>query len=246
MAKPTTREEFKQYCLRRLGAPVINIELSDDQIEDRIDDALAFWNDYYYDGSELVYVKHQLSALDVSNGYITVPASLIGVVRIFELSSSITTGGDMFNITYQYVLNNVSDLTNGSIQNYWMTMQNLRFIQEWLIGMPMIRYNRHANIVHLDMSTSRLREGQFIIVEAYAPLDETNPDIWGDRWLQKYATCLIKLNWGSVLTKYTNSQLVSGMTFNGDKIYDEASEEKKILEAEAIEKMQPLIYNFSG
>ena len=54
MAKPTTRAEFKTYCLRRLGFPVIEINVDDDQVDDRIDDALAFFNDYHYDGTEKI------------------------------------------------------------------------------------------------------------------------------------------------------------------------------------------------
>ena len=246
MAKPITREEFKLYCLRKLGHPVIQINVSDDQIDDRVDQAISFWNDYFYDGSELMYLKHEITQDDITNGYITVPSNLLGVVRIFELSSSIGTGSGMFNVVYQFVLNNVSDMSNGAIQNYWMTMQNIRLIQEWLVGMPMIRYNRHHNRVYLDFSTSKLTVGSFLMVEAYTPIDETNPDMWSDRWLQNYATCLIKEQWGSILVKYPNMQLVSGMTFNGEMIYNEAKEEKLRLEQEAVEKLQPMIYNFSG
>jgi hypothetical protein len=56
MAKPTTREEFKNYCLRKLGWPVLQINVDDDQVNDRIDEALQFWYDYHYDGTEKMFL----------------------------------------------------------------------------------------------------------------------------------------------------------------------------------------------
>ena len=52
MAIPATRKEFKDYCLRRLGSPVIDINVDDQQVEDRIDEALLYYRDYHYDGTE--------------------------------------------------------------------------------------------------------------------------------------------------------------------------------------------------
>ncbi len=246
MAKPITRNQFKEYCLKKLGHPVIQINVSDEQLEDRIDEAVSFYNDYHYNGAQHLYLKHLLTEEDIENGYITVPNRLVGVVRIFDLSSSITSGSGMFNVTYQFVLNNLQDLTGYSIQNYYMSMQNLRMIQEFLVGWPMIRYNRNVNRVYLDLNMKKLVAGKYIIVEAYDPVNgEDYPDVWSERWLQNYATALIKEQWGSNLTKFNNMQLVGGIQFNGQNILADAIAEKHKLEQEAYD-MQPLVYNFSG
>lgn len=247
MAKPTTRKEFKEYCLRKIGAPVIQINVADEQVEDRIDEALSFWNDYHYNGSEHIYLKHKLTQEDIDNGYITVPERLLGVSRIFEINSSISTGSGMFNVTYQFVLNNLNDLTGYSIQNYYMTMQSIRFMQEWLVGWPMIRYNKHVNKVYLDMTKDKLSPDHYLIVEAYDIIDGSEyADIWSDRWLQNYASVLIREQWGLNLTKFTNMQLVGGVQFNGDQILSDATAERKEMEQEAINSLQPLVYNFMG
>lgn len=60
MAIPTNRQQFKDHCLRRLGYPTINIEVTDEQLDDRIDEALYFYKDYHFDGSETVYYKHKV------------------------------------------------------------------------------------------------------------------------------------------------------------------------------------------
>ena len=67
---PTSREQLKQYALRRLGYPVIEINIDDSQIEDRIDDALQFFAEYHFDGVERCYIKKQITQADIDNKYI--------------------------------------------------------------------------------------------------------------------------------------------------------------------------------
>jgi len=247
MAQPTTRAEFKDYCLRKLGWPVIEINLSDEQIEDRIDEAIDFYRDYHYDGSQLIYLKHQLTQEEIDQGWVPVPSNLLGVTRIFDLSSSISTGSGMFNVKYQFVLNNIEDISGYSVQNYYMAMQHLQFLQEILVGKPMIRYNRRIDKLYIDVDKSALVAGEYIIIEAYDIVDpDVYSDFWKDRWLQNYATVLIKENWGSVLTKFEGMPLVGGTTFNGQQILSEAKEDRKEMERDAIQTLQPLIHNFIG
>jgi hypothetical protein len=247
MAAPNTRATFKDYILRKLGSPVIQINVSDEQVEDRVDEAISFWRDYHYNGSQLVYLKHQLTADDVTNGYLTLPQNILGIQGIFPFSSSITTSTGMFNVTYQFVLNNIQDMTSYNVQNYYMSMQHIEFMQEVLVGKPMIRYNKHVNKLFIDRSPGSLIEGQYIIIEAYDVVDgDTYSDVWNDRWLQNYATVLVKENWGANLTKFNNMQLVGGVSFNGEQILQEAREERQRMEEEALTSLQPLTYNFIG
>jgi hypothetical protein len=247
MAQPTTREEFKDYILRKLGYPVIQINVSDEQVDDRVDEAISFWRDYHYSGSQLVYLKHQLTQTDIDNGYIEIPSTLLGISRIFDLSSSISTGAGFFNVQYQFVLNNLEDITGYNVQHYWQSMQYLEFIQEILVGKPLIRYNRHINRVYIDTNKDLLVPGEYIIIEAYDIIDgSTYSDVWQDRWLQNYAALLVKEAWGNNLTKFSNMQLVGGVQFNGEQILSEAKADRKEMEEQAINSLQPLTYNFIG
>ena len=247
MAQPTTRDEFKDYILRKMGAPVIEINVAEEQVDDRVEEAMSFWNDYHYNGSQLVYIKHVLTAEDVVNKYITLPDKLLGISKIFDLSGGIASGSGMFNVQYQFVLNNVSDINGYGLQNYYMTMQHLEFMQEILVGKPLIRYNKHINRLHIDVSKGSLIEGQFIIIEAYDLIDpDTYSDVWSDRWLQNYATVLVREQWGLNLTKFTGMQLVGGVSFNGENILSEARTDRERMEEDAISNLQPLTYNFIG
>lgn len=247
MAQPTSKQEFKEYVLRKIGAPVIQINVSDEQIDDRVDEAISFWRDYHYSGAQLIYLKHELSQQDIDNGYIEVPERLLGISRIFDLSSSISTGAGFFNVQYQFVLNNLSDITGYNIQHYWQSMQYLEFMQEILVGKPLVRYNRHVNKLYLDVQKDLLVPGEYIIVEAYDIIDpDEYSDVWKDRWLQNYASALIREQWGLNLTKFTNMQLVGGVQFNGEQILSEAKQDRKEMEEEAVNNLQPLMHNFMG
>jgi len=247
MPQPASREEFKDYILRKIGAPVIQVNVSEEQIEDRVDEAVSFWRDYHYNGSQMVYLKHELTQNDVDNGYIKLPPNILGISKVFDLNTSISASTGMFNVQYQFVLNNLTDLTSYGITNYYMTMQHLEFLQEMLVGKQMVRYNKHVNKLYIDVSKSSLSVGKYIIVEAYDIIDpDEYADVWSDRWLQNYASVLVREQWGLNLTKFTNMQLVGGVQFNGEQILQEARAEREKMEEDAINSLQPLTYNFIG
>lgn len=230
----TTREEFKEYCLRKLGKPVIEINVDDDQVEDRIDEALKYYWDYHFDGTEKVYYKHLVTASDISNKYITLPENIIGAVRIFDIGNYMSVN-NIFNIRYQIALNDLYTLTYQSMVPYYMAFQHIQMLEQLLVGQQPIRFNRHTDKLYIDVDWTKIVEGYYLIVEAYQIVDpDTYSDIWSDRWLQRYATQLIKKQWGSNLTKFNGVQLPGGITFNGAQIYNDAHEEIDKLEAEMI------------
>ena len=235
MATPTTKAEFKEYCLRKLGKPVIEINVDDDQVDDRVDEALRYWYDYHFDGSERVYYKHAITETDVANKYITLPENIIGAVSIFSMGDPSIRSDDLFNIRYQIALNDLYTLTNVSLVPYYMVMEHLALMNELLVGKQPIRYSRHKDRLHVDMDWNTVAVGEFLLVEAYEVIDpETWTDAYNDRWLQNYATTLIKEPWGSNLTKFTGMTLPGGVQFNGEKIYDDAVAERRKLEDEMI------------
>tara|TARA_B110000977_G_scaffold83655_1_gene111734 strand:- start:3124 stop:3867 length:744 start_codon:yes stop_codon:yes gene_type:complete len=247
MAQPQSREDFKDYILRKIGAPVIEINVSEEQVEDRVDEAISFWRDYHYNGSQLVYLKHEITQTDKDNGYITLPQQLLGISKVFDFDTSISMGGGMFNVQYQFVLNNIQDMTSYSMTNYYMTMQHIEFMQELLVGKPLIRYNKHVNKLFIDNRHERWVVGSYIVIEAYDIVDaDAYADVWTDRWLQNYAAVLVREQWGLNLTKFTNMQLVGGVSFNGEQILSEARAEREKMEEDAIRSLQPLTYNFIG
>jgi len=211
MAVPTSRSTFKEYCLRKLGKPVIEINVDDDQVEDRIDEALKYYWDYHFD---------------------TLPENIIGAVRIFNIGDPMVTN-NLFDIRYQIALNDLYTLTSVSMIPYYMMFQHIQLLEQMLVGQQPIRYNRHMNRMFVDMDWNKVNAGNYLIVEAYQVVDpDVYTDVWGDRWLSLYTSALIKKQWGSNLTKFSGLQLPGGVQFNGDKIYNDAVNEIEAMEKE--------------
>ena len=179
MAKPATRAQFKDYCLRKLGHPVIQINLDDDQIDDRIDEALQFFHDYHFDGTEKLYMKHQLTQADIDRKWIYCPDAVTfvtGVLPFDESNSSV----NMFDLRYQLRLHDLYDFTSVSYVSYEITMQHIRSLNLLFSGTPQFRFNRHQNKLYIDVDWERDFEvGDYVVIECYRKLIPDTIDITG-------------------------------------------------------------------
>ena len=235
MTRPTTREQLKQYCLRELGAPVTDINVDDEQLEDRIDEAIDYWTDYHYDGTEHTYLKHQITQTDINNKYITIPEAIKGIIRIFDMGSSVGASS-LFNIRYEIHLNELYDFSSASITPYYMSKQHINMLQEIFTGKNSIRFNRHTDRLYIDFDwEADVTVGKYVIIDCYQAIDpDVYTDMWSDRWLLKYTTQLFKRQWGTNMKKFGAMQLPGGITLNGQEIYQEAQDEIRRMEEEMI------------
>ena len=228
MAVPASRQALKDYALRKLGDPVIEVNVDDIQVEDAIDDALQFFSEYHFDGVQKVYLKHQVTQSDVDNEYIDMDAidsRVVSVLRMFEIQTHST---NLFDVSYQLSLNDFfGTFTPGTMTNYTITKQHLQMLSDILDPSKNFRFSRVTNRLYIDMDWENDVEiGNYIVIEAYTSLDpQTYPEIYSDRLLKKYVTALIKKQWGMNLIKFEGVQLPGGVAFNGSRILDEAKEE---------------------
>ena len=170
MAAPSTRTEFKDYCLRRLGFPVIQINVDDDQVDDRIDDALQFFHDYHFDGVEKIYMKHRITQDDIDRKFIYCPDPVIFVTKIFPFDDS-NSSINMFDLRYQLRLHDLYDFTSVSYVSYEITMQHITTLNMLFSGYPQHRFNRHQNKIFLDIDWSRdATLGEYVVIECYRKL----------------------------------------------------------------------------
>ena len=309
MAQPTTRQQFIDYCKRRLGFPVIDINVDDDQISDRVDDALQFFEDYHFDGVEKMYMKHQITQADIDRRWIYCPDAVIYVVGMFPFDDS-NSSINMFDLRYQLRLHDLYDFTSVSYVSYEITMQHIRTLNLLFSGTPQIRFNRKQNKIFLDIDWSRdLSVGDYVVIDCYRAIRPAtitltgtgtavtsantiagtntvfdqellegdiitldgqelqvskitsptslstigpvatnvtngvltkpgNSEVWNDRFLKRYATALIKYQWGSNLSKFAGIQMPGGVTLDGVRIMTEAKEE--------MDKIEDEIYNFNS
>jgi len=309
MAQPTTRQQFIDYCKRRLGFPVIDINVDDDQVSDRVDDALQFFEDYHFDGVEKMYMKHQITQADIDRRWIYCPDAVIFVVGMFPFDDS-NSSINMFDLRYQLRLHDLYDFTSVSYVSYEITMQHIRTLNLLFSGTPQIRFNRKQNKIFLDIDWSRdLSVGDYVVIDCYRAIRPAtitltvtgtavtsantiagtntvfdqellegdiitlggqelqvskitsptslstvgpvstnvtngeltkpgNSEVWNDRFLKRYATALIKYQWGSNLSKFAGIQMPGGVTLDGVRIMTEAKEE--------MDKIEEDMYNFNS
>ena len=257
MAAPSTKAEFKDYCLRQLGAPVLEINLDDDQIDDRIDDALQYFHERHYDGSEKMYLKHQFTDDDVTRfttqnevqsttapdaaawenrkNFLEIPEHVFGISRVYGISSSFVRNS-LFGLNNQYYLMDLFSYTSGTglafggvdMVNYYMVKQHFETIDMIINTGSLVsyRFNTRSDRLYIDIDPNRVTKDQFLIIDCERALDPSEyTQVWDDFFLKKYATALLKKQWGQNLIKFNGVQLPGGVSINGMQIYKEAEKE---------------------
>ena len=308
MAVPNTKSTFKEYCLRNLGKPVIEINVDEDQIDDRIDEALQFYQFYHADSIEKFYLKHKvtnstltltasvagnfqvgetitggtsgakaviktaaatkitynqlddtnvafaanetitgdttsatatissISKGDIENGYIALNDAITDVVRVMPIRDSVSST-DMFDIRYQIHLNDIHSVGfMGNLTEYVMSRQFLSLLDVVVDSDDkQINFDRHKNRLDIFMDwDEEVDVDDYLVVECYRIIDpDTFTDVYNDYFLKRYATALIKRQWGTNLLKFEGMVMPGGVTFNGRQLFDDANEEITRLEEEA-------------
>ena len=307
MAQPNSKTTLIDYCLRSLGAPVIEINVDDDQIDDRIDEALQFYQTYHSDSIEKFYLKHKVtgssltlsaavagnftvgetitgstsggkaviktatgnkitySALinsntpfqnetitggttgstatvsaiskgNIENGYLDTSSLITDVVRVMPIRDAVTSV-DMFDIRYQIHLNDLHSVGfMGSLTDYVMSRQFLSLLDEIIDNdNKQHSWDKHKSQLRIDMDWDvEVSIDDYLVIECYRIIDpDTYTAVYNDYFLKRYATALIKRQWGSNLIKFEGMVMPGGVTFNGRQMFDDANEEILKLEEEA-------------
>lgn len=234
MASPSSRQDLIDYCLRRLGEPVIEINVDTDQVEDKVDDALQKYQEFHSDATVRTYLKHLVTSTDVTNGYIVLDPSITWVKRLFPLTSVIS-GTGMFDMKYQLFLNNMGDFVNfaGDLSYMFQMEQYLSLIDQQFNGMPQVRHSRRQGRLYIDgdFADGDIKAGDYIVAEVYQVIDpEIYTSIWNDMFMKDYLTQLIKQQWGLNMSKFEGMQLPGGVTISGRQMYEDATAEIQRLE----------------
>jgi hypothetical protein len=257
MAKPTTRQELKDYALRQLGYPVLEINVADEQVDDALDDALQLFQERHFDGVERLYLKYKVTADDIARGrargnqeslgivtsttssgdfeensnFLVVPDAVLGVERVFIFDSS-HVSNNMFSYKYQMFLNDIAfNLGYDGLLSYAMTKTYLEDIDFLLSTNKQIRYNKRNNRLYLDIDWGSTKEDTYIIIDCQRIMDPANyAGVYNDSFLKKYFTSLVKKQWGQNLIKFQGVKLPGGVELNGRQIYEDAVMELQRIE----------------
>jgi hypothetical protein len=204
----------------------MDINIDEDQVEDRVDEALDYWHTFHNEGTYITYVTHQVTSNNVTNKYIDLDEDLIGVKRILPITSATQSGG-MFDMRYQMRLNDLYNFSSVQATSYKITMDHLEMLNILFSGEAPIRFNRHMDRLYIDMDWQNdISVGEYIVIEGWAITNpETYTDVYSDRMLQELAAAMMKRQWGTNMKKFQGVQLIGGVEMNGQTIFEEAVEE---------------------
>ena len=234
MAKLASPEDLANYAKRKLGAPVINIEVEDSQVEDRIDDAIQMFTQRHFNGYDEVYISHTITAADVQRGYVDMPENIDAVIELYELNGSSDSSIEAFDrLSYRLANSDIFDfltMGGGGLADYHLMQSHIALINELFVPRRTFSFN---SITHRFASAEPMVLGAVFAYRAYEILDPADfQDVYNNEWIKKYASALIKRQWGSNLIKFDGVQMPGGVTLNGRQLYDDADTEITKLEEE--------------
>jgi hypothetical protein len=271
MPAVNTRKKLIDYCLRSLGAPVLEINVDEEQIEDRVDDALRLFSEYSFDGAERVYLKYKVTSADIDRKYLLITGDrnmtesadgggfdqsesemaitetgqsgtvaledlVLSVTKIFHITQQTV---DMFDVRYQYALNDLYTFGTIDLVQYDLTQQYLSLLRQFLSPEKQVNFSRVTNKLKIDMDWKIVKPNQYFIIECYRLLDpRVYPEVYEDRMLKKYLTALIKKQWGVNLSKYNGVKLPGDIMLRGDEMMKEANAEIEAVEKELRDKYE--------
>lgn len=232
-------DDLKEYCFRKLGKPVVNIEVAPEQAADRIDDALGFFIDYHFDGAQESFIKITFTEADAIRQTIKIPKEIVSITEIYDPQIDVNAGGsadDFDRLNYLIAQSDYFDFTgvqgrDYDLLSYDLTMQYISLMQMYFTVRRSFYFNKVMGT--LNVPSGKIVAGNWILVRGHIAVNpDKSPNIFNDEWVKRYAVQLMKLQWGENLKKYEGVQMVGGVTLNGQKIWDEAQAAIEKLETE--------------
>lgn len=260
MAKPTTRQEFINYCFRSLGAPVLQINIDPQQAEDRLDEALEYMFERHFDFNQRALYAYLITPTDIatksfdtttfgnafgakiktnedgSTGYWPAATDIRTITKVFAPTNEV--GDYMFDLRYQMTLfdffglyNNQSATPSAPMAAYMEAMSYINLINNVFNYPVSYTYTRTTDTLVLDTDYSSMANGKYLMVEAYVQIDPYKyQKVWNDRIFKRYYTALLKKQWGQNLIKFSGVPLPGGAMLNAAAILNEAVSELREIE----------------
>ena len=167
--RPASKTELKNYALRRLGYPTIDINVATEQLDDLVEEAIDFYQEYHYNGSYKTFMKIEVTdAIKTAavgstqsgstnwyenNNYVDLPPGTLGINHVYsQIGASSIVPGNIFNIKYQIFLNDIYAMTHGHILHYFLTSQYLETL-DWVTNSQRDR-RVTVSYTHLTLPTT--------------------------------------------------------------------------------------------
>lgn len=226
MLKIRSRKQLREYILQELGAPVINVELDDVQIDNAINKAISYFIDFHSDGVEEVLLVFNIDDFTRQQGYVTLDDSIVGVQSILNSNTSTGGGEELENIDHLIANSDLfkeGGLALGGLEGYVRSRQTIENLRYFLNSFYDFEYNKVTNRLHFKNDLTNVSQLGIVVYQSIDPYLDF--DIFNDEWIKKYATAQAMYTWGFLLSKYTGMELAGQGQVNGELIMNEGKEQ---------------------
>jgi hypothetical protein len=241
MNKITTPYDLVQYALRKLGAPVHNIEVDDFQIHDILTDALALYSKQHFESLKTFYWTVKITPANVKKGYVPFPPDVLEITDVKIPGEGLKQTSDLldsipFHTFTQYSYSSISSTSSDMTDNlvfYQVAMMAVETMRSVFQSIVQFQWRELEKKLYLY---KRLKADTVLLIEGSRMVDPDDPSydyIWNSAFLKKYVTALIGRQWGvNVGLKYKNVPASAGVTLDGEKILERYDAEVKEIERE--------------
>lgn len=237
MARIKTADNLVEYTLRQLGAPSIQVEVTEDQILDNIDKAIGKFAYYAMDGQEEMILDVQIVDGQMEYQLDDRVTAILNLRTASNFSSLYRLPGGYVFANQPMGLSLLENMSSVDITNMSMYLSKMSMLEQ-LFDIPVnYVYNEQTATLRL-LEVPRENRMMILVAMEYEP--KPIDKIYGHEWIKEYVEALTKITWGNVVGKY-QSTLVNGSTINYDRILSEGLEAKERLEERLIhDYMEPL------
>ena len=274
--KPTNRGQLINYGLRQLGAPILQINVDDDQLHDLVDDTVQIYQERHYDGIERMYLKYKVTQEDLDRGR-GKGTDGVGIVTTSGISTnSATTVSSDFYETSNFLavpdtilgVNKIFKFDTSSISGGMFSIKYQLFLND-------LYYFNSVELLQYAMTKTYLEDIDFLLTtdkqirfnmrqdKLYMDIDwgaqslDTffvidcfraidTEQIYNDPFVKRYFTALLKKQWGQNLIKFRGTKLPGGIELNGREIYDEGVRELDALRSRMTQDYEMPPLDFIG
>lgn len=243
---PTNRLGLIDYAKKKLGSPLVEINVEDSQIDNLLDDAIQLYQERVDDGVERVHLKYLITQTDIDNkknniaivnpnglsftenrNYLILPDYIIGVDEVVKTNNSYYK--DMFGRTPEFFAYEQFNYTNRGVINLtdiYITRQYLNDINNMLTPENRIKFNRTTSRLYLDFNINSMLN-KYIIISCQRAIDPQEfTKVYNSRFMKSYFTILMAEQWGTNLSKFANIALPGNVMFDASRILNDARKEK--------------------
>lgn len=227
---------LREYCLQQLGDGVIEVNISQEQVNQAINDAIQWFQEFCDEGHEHSYLVHKIVQEDIDKGYFDLPEDVIGVRSVLYqgqfTNTSFLSDNFMINtsILYQYLY-----APNANLSDWYFTKMQLSEMKALLEAWNPIRFNYSTGRLYIDDLFARRMNvvDKCIVIDCHIAINpDKNTRLYNNMFLKRYATALVQKIYATNISKYSGIKLPGGTELDGERIYQRAVDEIEKLKEE--------------